>query len=100
MIQQGDQWLAQALDVNLAAQGSSDKQAIGSFMRILRARLHRDFQNGRAPLSGLPPAPDRFWDAWEKAQVENDHFVTQQVSTTADGSSEEISTSYLALGTP
>ena len=77
VIQRGnDQWLAQGLDCDIAAQGQSDDQAIRSFLRLLQARIRRDLQNGRQPLEGLPPAPDHFFDKWERLERKFDRLVT------------------------
>ena len=85
VLKQGDQWLAQGLDHDLAAQGPSDRQAIQSFLRILRARMKRDHERGKLPLEGLPPAPDRFFDVWERAQRDlHDGLVTETTSDPTD----------------
>jgi hypothetical protein len=76
-MQQGEQWLAQALDHNLSAQGSSDKQAIQSFLRILRARLRADRERGKAPFQGLPPAADRFFELWDRAERLHDGLTAE-----------------------
>ena len=68
LIREGDQWLAQALDYDLATQAPSEPQAVESFFRILRARLRKDTQSGRAPLQGLPQAPHRFLDIWNRLE--------------------------------
>ena len=80
VILQGDQWLAQGLDYDLAAQGPSDEQAIQSFVRILVARLRRDHQSGKEPLLNLPPAPDRFFEIWERGERERDGLTVQPAS--------------------
>jgi len=81
---QGEQWLAQGLDHDLAAQGSSDQLAIRSFIRILRARLRLDYQNGRTPLQGIPQAPEHFFQEWERLERAQEQLVTQPAADPAD----------------
>ena len=89
VVQQGKQWLAQALENNLSAQGASDEQAVQSFLRILRARLRADRERGKTPLQGLPPAPDRFFDLWERFVRDlHDGLVTEATSDAEDGTPE------------
>lgn len=80
VIQQGDQWLAQGLDYDLASQGSDDRQAIQSFVRILLARLKRDHQQGTAPLQNLPQAPDHFFELWDRLARQQDSLTVQPAS--------------------
>lgn len=65
VLQDGDQYLAQGIDYDLGAQAPSERQAIQSFVRIFKAHVRRDLELGRAPLEGVPPAPERFFNAWE-----------------------------------
>lgn len=65
VVRQGRQWLAQGLEYDLAAQGTTNRAAIRSFVRIFRARIERDRKLGREPLSGIPQAPERFLEAWK-----------------------------------
>lgn len=66
VMKQGDQFLAQCLEHDLAAQASSEQQAIESFIRVLKARVQRDFRSGKRPFAGLRPAPDRFFQEWDR----------------------------------
>lgn len=86
VIKQGEQWLAQALDYNLSAQAPSDDQAVQAFIRILRARLRMDHERGKTPLQGLPQAPDRFFEVWERLERElHDGLVTEPASEPEEG---------------
>lgn len=80
VLRHGEQWLAQALEFDLAAQGSTGDQAINSFIRILRARVTRDLEMGRIPLVGLPAAPDKFFQQWARLMREHDHLTTEPVT--------------------
>jgi hypothetical protein len=65
------QFLAQGIEFDLNAQAPSEKQAVQSYLRILRARAKYDLDAGREPLAGVPPAPKQYIDAW--AQLEEQH---------------------------
>lgn len=64
----GDQWIAQGLEYDIAAQGPSAALALRSFVRLLHARIRLDLQRNREPLADLPPAPEHFVAAWERLQ--------------------------------
>jgi len=68
VMRQGQQWLAQGLEYDLAAQGPSEKQAILAFVGVLQGHLRLDRKHGREPLAGIPPAPERFMKAFERLQ--------------------------------
>jgi hypothetical protein len=78
VVKQDGQWLAQGLEYDLNAQAPSEEQAFQSFVRQLLARVKRDVQLGRAPLHGVPEAPERFLDLWEER--EDDHLSVEPVS--------------------
>jgi hypothetical protein len=82
----GDQWLAEGLEKHLTAQAPSWRQAINSFIRILRRRLQMDRQHGVEPLSTVAKAPEHLFDAWAKllSQLEEDDLVTHSVSRTPE----------------
>jgi hypothetical protein len=84
IVRQGGQWLAQCLEHDLAAQAPSEKKAIGSFIRIVKARLHRDYRAGRQPFEGLPPAPAHFLDAWNRLIGDDETLMTKTVSLPDD----------------
>lgn len=76
----GDQWLAEGLERHLTAQAPSWRQAINSFIRVLRRRLKIDRERGIEPLSTVDPAPDHVFDAWDNLikQLEDD-LVTHAI---------------------
>lgn len=66
----GNAWVAQCLDKDLAAQGSTEEDAKKRFMDALGAQIAWDLHDGRAPLSALPQAPRRYFqDAVEAGQM-------------------------------
>ena len=77
----GDQWHAQGLDFALSAQAPSEKQAIRSFLRIVRARLKLDRERGRKPLEGLPPAPERYFEVWDRLEREGHEDLPAELAS-------------------
>ena len=78
VVHQGDQWLAQALEFDLAAQGPTDKSAVDAFLRLFKARARHDHELGKQPFASLPPAPDSFFEAWDRLSREDEapnHFT-------------------------
>lgn len=79
VLQLQGQWLAQGLEYDLSAQGQSDKQAVDSFIRLLRARLRRDLALGRVPLADLQEAPERFQELWAELDKTDGDLHTSSV---------------------
>ena len=72
----GDQWLAQALERDIAAQGSTLPEARRAFEQTLGGQIILDRTKGRKPLEHLPPAPTEYWTAFEAAtkQLQAERF--------------------------
>ena len=66
LIREGDSWVAQALDVDIAAQGRSVPLAQKAFIQAVNAQLRLDAAHGREPFQGIPPAPEAYWEAFFK----------------------------------
>ncbi len=58
----GDAWVAQCLEKDLAAQGPNPEEAKKRFLRALGAQIAWDLQDKREPLSNLPQAPQRYFE--------------------------------------
>jgi hypothetical protein len=63
---QNDTWIAQCIDFDIASQAESPKQVIESFERVFAAQLLYDQHKGKQPLEGIAPAPQHFFEAFEK----------------------------------
>jgi predicted RNase H-like HicB family nuclease len=59
--QDGDAWVAQCLEKDLVAQGSSEEEAKKRFLDALGAQIAWDLRDKRPPLSGLAQAPKRYF---------------------------------------
>ncbi len=62
---QGNQWLAQSVDFDLAAQAPDQEAVIAAFARVLRAHRQRAYELGMIPFANLPEAPIKFVQAWD-----------------------------------
>ena len=67
LFKEGDAWVAQGLEHDLAAQGPSIELVQRAFLSALAGQFKLDLQQKRAPLSHLQPAPMRYWRAWDQA---------------------------------
>lgn len=58
----GDAWVAQCLEYDLAAQGVSPELAKQRFLHALTAQIISDVSDKKEPLSELGQAPQRYFD--------------------------------------
>ena len=82
LIREGDFWVAQALDVDIAAQGRTISLAQKAFIHTVNAQLRLDRVHGREPFQGIAAAPQLYWDAFfkhardlEQTVVEGDNVL-------------------------
>jgi hypothetical protein len=67
VFQDGDWWVAQILEHNLAT-AARELQAIPSELeRFLTVQIVGSLEAGVEPFGDLPRAPQRFWDLYEQA---------------------------------
>lgn len=59
-------WVLQALERDIAAQGATLSEAREAFVEVMNGQMILDMEEGREPLSLIPPAPQLFWDLKEK----------------------------------
>lgn len=65
VFQEGDAWVAQALEYDIGAQ-ATDLQALERrFAMTLRAELEESLKRGRTPFGGIDPAPEYFHKMWD-----------------------------------
>ena len=58
--------VAQALEHDIAAHGSSVEEAKIAFERTVLGYFRLDAKYRREPLASLGPAPEPFWEAWKR----------------------------------
>ena len=64
--QQSGAWVAQALEHDIAAHGSSIEEAKTAFEQTVLGYFRLDAKYRREPLASLRPAPEAFWEAWKR----------------------------------
>ncbi len=75
LFEEGDWWSAQCLEYDIAAQAKTLSDLVYELERVLVSHLCLAEELGRKPFEGLEPAPQRFWDLYEKAhaRIETDN---------------------------
>ena len=63
----GDLWIAQGIEYDIAAYADSLSQAVSKFERALIANLAMNVELGRPGLEKIGPAPQRFRELFEQA---------------------------------
>ncbi len=67
ILREGDGWAAQCLEFDLAAQGSTVREAQDAFERVFQLQIALDKQDNKMPFEGLKRAPDSYWDRAREA---------------------------------
>jgi hypothetical protein len=62
-------WCAQCLEFDVGAQAGTVPALLDELQRILSAHIEIAREVGRKPFAGLPPAPQRFFDAYESSRT-------------------------------
>jgi len=63
----GDVWVAQAIEFDIAARARKPSELRRAFERALAANLAINHELGRAALDGIDPAPPEFREMFERA---------------------------------
>jgi len=70
-IQRDGFWVAQSLELDLAAQGRTFDEAKHAFEQTLIGQIMLDKRAGRTPLDHLPPAPERYWEVFRQVALKS-----------------------------
>lgn len=68
VFREGDWWVAQCLQADLATQVKSIEDVNYQIERMIAAHVFACDRAGIAPFESLPPAPPVYWRRFEKAQ--------------------------------
>lgn len=85
VFQEGEWWIIQLLEYDLATQVRCLEDVPGEFRRLLLAQILANAECGVEPFHGFSKAPKRYWEMYERAGV----FVT---STLLAGVERELGT--------
>ena len=68
--QEGDAWVIQGIEYDIVAHAHDVKALPDAFTRAVIENICITEHLGREPLQGIKPAPDRFRELYERAEVE------------------------------
>lgn len=72
LLHEGEFWVAQGLEYDVAAQGRSPEETKAAFERTFIGRLVFDLERGRQPLAGVDRAPAHYWVIAERLTAHQD----------------------------
>jgi hypothetical protein len=67
LYQEDGVWIAQGLEYDITARGSDPVEASERFNQKIGAEFIMSMEIGEKPLSGVPKAPQEFWDMYKAA---------------------------------
>lgn len=62
LLPEGGEWVAQCLNVDVAAQGATIHEAREALAKALSEHIVLALHLGEQPFHGLPPAPQGYWE--------------------------------------
>jgi hypothetical protein len=89
LYQENGVWIAQGLQHDITARGADPVEASERFNQKLGAEFIMSMEIGEAPLSGVPRAPQEFWDMYEAAKMKGFSVDTPPIQM-SDGPSPHI----------
>jgi hypothetical protein len=89
VFREGDWWIIQLLEYDLATQVRRVEDVPGEFRRLLLAQMAANAAMGVEPFHGFSKAPRRYWEMYERAR-------TLVASTPLEGTEEKISPQFEA----
>ena len=69
----GDWWVAQVLEYNLATAAKSLEALPAELERFLTVQIVGSLESGVEPFEDLPKAPQRYWDLYKQSSVRSHH---------------------------
>ena len=64
----GEDWTAQCLEYDIASHGSTIKEAMDMFQKVLASEIAYSLENhGKPTLEGIPSAPQYYWKLFDEA---------------------------------
>jgi hypothetical protein len=67
IFQEKSRWIAQCLEYDVASDGETILDAIDMFIFAMKGNAELAIKNGDVPFSKLKPAPQKYFDLYEKA---------------------------------
>ena len=67
LLREGEMWIAQCLDYDIAAQGRTIAAAKQAFAHTFAGQVLVDVHNNVQPLQGFEQAPPEYWEKFKQA---------------------------------
>jgi Fe-S-cluster formation regulator IscX/YfhJ len=77
LMREGDSWVAQCLEHDLAAQGKTINETLKRWLCTACAHLDEDNKRGNEPFSGLDAAPAYYWTLWNDSRRYGEQLVVR-----------------------
>ena len=68
LLREGDGWVAQCLEYDLAAQGKTIADAKEAFAKTFAGQIAVDVHHNQEPLATFGPAPRAYWEKFKVAE--------------------------------
>lgn len=68
VLREGDVWVAQCLEYDIAAQGATLPEVKKALERTFIGQMMVDAHLGQEPLDNIPPAPREYWEKFEQGE--------------------------------
>lgn len=69
LFEEGDWWSAQCLEYDIAAQAKTLNDLLYELQRVLVSHICIAEELGRKPFEGLEPAPQKFWNLFQRSHA-------------------------------
>ena len=83
VIEKDEGWIAQCLDYDIVAQARTFPKLRAELERLLVSHVLASVASGREPFAGFTPAPQRYWDLYERTnariELDDDEFESTSI---------------------
>lgn len=69
LLQEGEWWSAQCLEYDIATQAKSFTDVLYEIQKLIVSHFAVAEAEGRRPFEGIGPAPQKYWELFDRAQV-------------------------------
>jgi hypothetical protein len=69
LLKEASAWVAQGLEYDIAAQGTTIRDAINAFERTVVGQIMLDLKDNKKPLASLPKAPHFYWQKYAQGEL-------------------------------
>lgn len=69
ILREGDKWVVQWLEYNIAAQGDTKEEAVNNFVQAIVGQMLVNMLHGKGPFEDVPETPRFYWELVERGKV-------------------------------